>query len=96
MRIKHANLPRHSAEIQLPRETNGDRVRALKSAQKEVSPKALRYCWHRPVRRRRHWSTCVKGECIKLAPSRHHGMSAQMSLTGDKRTTYAQCEFFAF
>jgi hypothetical protein len=31
-----------------------------------------------------------------LAPSRHHGMSAQMSLTGDKRTTYAQCEFFAF
>ena len=35
-------------------------------------------------------------ECLLVARNCRSGMSANRSLPGDKRTTYAQCEFFAF
>jgi hypothetical protein len=34
--------------------------------------------------------------CRLLAPSRHRGMSAQVSLMGEKRTTFARNELFSF
>ena len=96
MRIKHTPTYR----VTLPRySSRGDKWQSSACAEvrsKEVSPKALRYCWHRPVRRRGHWSTCVKGECLKLARSRHKTASAVPSLLGGKRTSSARYEHFRF
>jgi hypothetical protein len=63
----HANLPRHSAEIQLPRGHQWRPSGRAEVRSKGGSPKELRYCWHRPVRDHRHLST--QCECLKFSKS---------------------------